>query len=123
MREVLATYHPDVVAFWHMGAMSLSLITTTARLGYPLVFVIGDDWLCYGGWTDAWLRWCNAHPEQRTAVEQYTRLPTRLPDLGTMGIFCFVSTWTKSRAEQIGGWYFPRAQITPGSGACSGWDE
>jgi glycosyltransferase involved in cell wall biosynthesis len=111
MQRMLATYHPDVVAFWHMGAMSLGLITTTARLGFPLVFVIGDDWLCYGGWTDAWLRWCNEHPEQAAAVEQRTGLPTRLPDLGAMGIFCFVSALTKSRAEQIGGWYFPRAEI------------
>ncbi len=111
MHDVLATYHPDVVAFWHMGAMSLGLITTIARLGFPLVFVIGDDWLCYGGWADAWLRWCNEHPEQAPAVEQHTGLPTRLPDLGALGIFCFVSAWTKRRAEQIGGWHFPRAQI------------
>jgi glycosyltransferase involved in cell wall biosynthesis len=111
MRDVLATYHPDVVAFWHRGAMSLGLITTTARLGYPLVFFIGDDWLCYGGWTDAWLRWCNAHPEQRAAVERHTGLPTQLPDLGTMGHFCFVSALTKRRAEQIGGWHLPRAEI------------
>src|SRR5260370_33796950 len=48
VRDMLATYRPDVVAFWHIGAMSLGLITTTARLGFPLVFVIGDDWLCYG---------------------------------------------------------------------------
>jgi glycogen(starch) synthase len=113
MQEVLATYHPDVVAFWHMGDMSLGLITTTARLGFPLVFVIGDDWLCYGGWSDAWLRWCNEHPEQAAAVEQGTGLPTRLPDLGALGAFCFVSAWTKRRAEQIGGWRFPRAQIIP----------
>src|SRR5215469_8919753 len=111
MRDVLAAYHPDVVAFWHMGDMSLGLITTTARRGFPLVFVIGDDWLCYGGWADAWLRWCNEHPEEAAAVEQHTGLPTRLPDLGALGIFCFVSTYTKSRAEQIGGWHFPRAQI------------
>jgi glycogen synthase len=111
MRGVLATYRPDVVAFWHMGAMSLGLITTTARLGFPLVFVIGDDWLCYGGWTDAWLRWCNEHPEEAAAVEQRTGLPTRLPDLGDLGIFCFVSAYTKRRAEQIGGWHFPRAQV------------
>jgi glycosyltransferase involved in cell wall biosynthesis len=111
MRDVLATYLPDVVAFWHMGAMSLGLITTTARLGFPLVFVIGDDWLCYGGWTDAWLRWCNEHPEQAAAVGQHTELPTRLPDLGALGIFCFVSAWTKRRAEQIGGWHFHHAQI------------
>jgi glycogen synthase len=111
MREVLATFHPDVVAFWHMGDLSLGLITTTARLGFPLVFVIGDDWLCYGGWADAWLRWCNEHPEQAPAVERRTGLPTRLPDLGALGVFCFVSAWTKRRAEQIGGWRFPRAQI------------
>jgi len=111
MRDVLAMYRPDVIAFWHMGAMSLGLITTTARLGFPLIFVIGDDWLCYGGWADGWLRWCNEHPEQRAAVERHTRLPTQLPDLGALGIFCFVSAWTKRRAEQIGGWHFPRAQI------------
>ncbi len=111
MQEVLATYHPDVVAFWHMGDMSLGLITTTARRGFPLVFVIGDDWLCYGGWADAWLRWCNEHSEQAAAVEQRTGLPTRLPDLGALGAFCFVSAWTKRRAEQIGGWHFPCTQI------------
>jgi glycosyltransferase involved in cell wall biosynthesis len=111
MQDVLAAYHPDVVAFWHMGAMSLGLITMTARLGFPLVFVIGDDWLYYGGWADAWLRWCNEHPEQAAAVEQHTGLPTQLPDLGALGIFCFVSAWTKRRAEQIGGWHFPRAEI------------
>ncbi len=111
VQDVLATYHPDVVAFWHMGAMSLGLTTTTARLGFPLIFVIGDDWLCYGGWADAWLRWCNEHPEQAAAVEQHIGLPTRLPDLGAMGAFCFVSAWTKRRAEQIGGWHFPRAEI------------
>ena len=111
IRDVLATYRPDVLAFWHMGAMSLGLITTTARLGFPLVFVIGDDWLCYSGWTDTWLRWCNEHPEQAPAVQRHTGLPTRLPDLGALGIFCFVSAWTKRRAEQIGGWHFPRAQI------------
>ncbi len=91
--------------------MSLGLITTTARLGFPLVFVIGDDWLCYGGWADAWLRWCSERPEQAAVVEQHTGLPTRLPDLGALGIFCFVSTWTKRRAEQVGGWHFPRVQI------------
>src|SRR5260221_11428185 len=103
MQDVLVTYHPDVVVFWHMGDMSLGLITTTANLGYPLVFVIGDDWLCYGGWADAWLRWGNAHPEQAAVVEQRTGLPTRLPDLGRLGAFCFVSASTKRRAEQIGG--------------------
>ena len=78
----------------------MGLITTTVRWGFPLVFVIGDDWLCYGGWADAWLRWCNEHPEEAPAIERRTGLPTRLPDLGALGAFCFVSAWTKRRAEQ-----------------------
>src|SRR5262249_48014290 len=39
---------PELVSFWHMGALSLGLITAAARRGLPAAFVIGDDWLCYG---------------------------------------------------------------------------
>lgn len=112
LRGILAEYRPDVVSFWHMGAMSLGLITTTLRLGYPVVFVIGDDWLCYGGWADAWLRRFSYHPQRAQAVERLTGLPTRLPDLGAAGMFCFVSDYTRRRAEEVGGWRFPRLDIT-----------
>lgn len=138
LRGVLAGYRPDVVSFWHMGAMSHGLITTTLSLGYPVVFVIGDDWLCYGCWVDAWLRRFSYHPQWAQAVERLTCLPTRLPDLGSAGMFCFVSDYTRRRAEEIGGWRFPRFALTrpgvspaqfpplaphqsaPGNGACSG---
>ena len=113
LRGVLAEYRPDVVSFWHMGAMSLGLITTTLRLGYPVVFVIGDDWLCYGGWADAWLRRFSYHPQRMRAIERLTGLPTRLPDLGAEGMFCFVSDYTRRRAEVVGGWHLPRFDITP----------
>src|SRR5260370_38400440 len=62
MQDVLATYHPDVVAFWHMGDISLGLITTTANLGYPLVFVIEQDWLGHGGRASALLEWAHPRP-------------------------------------------------------------
>jgi hypothetical protein len=132
LHTVLTEYRPDVVSFWHMGAMSLSLITATAGLGFPIVFVIGDDWLCYGGWADAWTRWCGSHAQQAAHIKQHTGLPTRLPDLGKIGIFCFVSAWTRQRAEQRGGWRFlqvlarpifphsPTSPIIRGGGACSG---
>ncbi len=112
LQGMLAEYRPDVVSFWHMGAMSLGLITTTLRLGYPIVFVIGDDWLCYGGWADAWLRRFSYHPQRARAAERLTGLPTRLPDLGAAGIFCFVSDYTRRRAEEVGGWRFPRYALT-----------
>ncbi len=112
LRGILSEYRPDVVSFWHMGAISLGLITTTLRLGYPIVFVIGDDWLCYGGWADAWLRRFSYHPQWAGAVERLTGLPTRLPDLGAVGIFCFVSDYTRQRAEEVGGWRFHRFALT-----------
>jgi glycosyltransferase involved in cell wall biosynthesis len=111
-QETLAEYRPDVVSFWHMGDMSLGLITTAARLGFPVVFVIGDDWLCYGGWADAWIRRFRQHPRHASEVEGQTGIPTRLPDLGAAGIFCFVSNYTRRRAENNGGWQFPRFDIT-----------
>src|SRR5581483_100305 len=115
LQSVLTEYRPDVISFWQMGAMSLSLITTALRLHYPLVFVIGDDWLCYGGWTDAWLRRFSSSPQRAVTVERLTGLPTHLPDLGAAGIFCFVSDHTRRRAQEVGGWRFSRfAIIHPG---------
>ncbi|HLZ58074.1 MAG TPA: glycosyltransferase family 4 protein [Ktedonosporobacter sp.] len=111
-QEILAEYQPDVVSFWHMGDMSLGLITITARLEVPIVFVIGDDWLCYGGWTDAWIRRFWQHPKHADAVERQTGIPTRLPDLGSLGTFCFVSDYTRRRAENKGGWRIPHFDIT-----------
>jgi glycosyltransferase involved in cell wall biosynthesis len=111
-RTILDTYRPDVVSFWHMGAMSLGLISTAAQRGLPIVFVIGDDWLCYGWWADAWTRRFRHHPRHATAIARHTGIPTRLPDLGTMGIFCFISDFTRRRAEEVGGWRFRQYEIT-----------
>jgi glycosyltransferase involved in cell wall biosynthesis len=111
LHAALAEPRPDVVCFWHMGALSLGLITTIVRLGLPMVFVIGDDWLCYGGWADAWLRRFSYHPHRAAAVERLTGLPTILPDLGALGTFCFVSKHTRRRAEEVLGWHFPRAVV------------
>jgi len=112
LQQTVAAFRPDVISFWHMGNLSLGLITTAIRLGLPLVFVIGDDWLCYGWWADGWIRRFTQHPRHAGAVERHTGIPTRLPDLATAGMFCFVSDHTRRRAEQIGGWGFSSYAIT-----------
>ena len=111
-QETLAAYQPDVISFWHMGDMSLGLITTTMHLGFPIVFVVGDDWLCYGWWADGWIRRFRLHPQRAGEVERHTGIPTRLPNLGAAGIFCFVSEYTRRRAEEVGDWQIPRFDIT-----------
>jgi glycosyltransferase involved in cell wall biosynthesis len=111
-RTILDTYRPDVISFWHMGTMSLGLISTAAERRLPIVFVIGDDWLCYGWWADAWIRRFTHHPKHAAVIERHTGIPTRLPDLGATGTFCFVSDFTRQRAERIGGWRFRQFDIT-----------
>jgi glycosyltransferase involved in cell wall biosynthesis len=114
-RATLDEYQPDVVSFWHMGDMSLGLITTTMRLELPSVFIIGDDWLCYGWWADAWLRRFIQHTRHAAEVEQHTGIPTHLPDLGMAGTFCFVSDYIRHRAEKVCEWQFAHADtIFPG---------
>ena len=48
LRRHLESFRPDVVAWWSMGCMSLSLIEQVRRAGIPAVFVVHDDWLVYG---------------------------------------------------------------------------
>ncbi len=41
----LRDLRPDVVAWWAMGGMSLSLIGRAARAGVPAAAFVHDDWL------------------------------------------------------------------------------
>ncbi|WP_320670973.1 glycosyltransferase family 4 protein [Patulibacter defluvii] len=46
--ERLRRFRPDVVSWWAMGGMPLSLLETVRRRGIPAVGVIGDGWVRYG---------------------------------------------------------------------------
>jgi glycosyltransferase involved in cell wall biosynthesis len=47
---------PDVVSWWGMGGMSLSLLEQVRRSGVPAVGVVGDAWMGYGRARDQWTR-------------------------------------------------------------------
>jgi glycogen(starch) synthase len=57
---VLAAHHrdfaPDVVMWWAMGGMSLSLLEQARRAGLPALAVVGDEWVAYGPHVDGWIR-------------------------------------------------------------------
>jgi glycosyltransferase involved in cell wall biosynthesis len=44
----LAAFAPDVVAWWSMGGMSLSLLGQVARSRVPAAAFVHDDWVVYG---------------------------------------------------------------------------
>ena len=58
--EILEThlreFEPDVVSWWSMGGMSLSLMERVRRAGLPAVAFVADDWLLYGPVVDKWIR-------------------------------------------------------------------
>ena len=109
--RAITDHRPDVVSVWHMGALSLGLLTTCRRRGIPLVHVVNDDWPVYGTDVDGWARrWRRAGP-LATVGERVLGVPCRTPDLGSAGTFCFVSEHTRRVAELHSGWTFPDATV------------
>lgn len=97
LERALTEIRPDVVSLWHMGAMSMSLISTLVERKVPAVFVLGDAWLVYGPVVDAWLGFFSRRPRLARLARTVTGVPTRLGD--TSGeAFCFASDWLRERA-------------------------
>ncbi|MGH9137816.1 MAG: glycosyltransferase, partial [Acidimicrobiales bacterium] len=54
---------PDVVSVWNMAGLPLSLLTTLAESGLPVVYVLADAWPVRSPASDAWLaRWRRLPP-------------------------------------------------------------
>jgi glycogen(starch) synthase len=92
----LADLDPDVVSWWAMGGMSLSLIERVRRRQLPAVGVVGDDWMVYGPLVDAWLRlW------RRVPVRTFAGIPTRV-DLSGAARWIFISREVRDGALRAG---------------------
>jgi glycogen(starch) synthase len=98
--RALETSRPDVVSLWHMGAMSLGLVTKLAERGIPMVFVLGDAWLTYAPLVDAWTSAFAQRPSLGRWIERLTRIPTTVPETIAHGVSCFASRWLLEQAAQ-----------------------
>lgn len=115
LRRHLEDYRPDVVAWWSMGCMSLSLIEQARRRGFPAVFVVHDDWLVYGFIEDRWLRTWTGPRRGLLApfAERLFGIPTSV-DLARAGPFVFNSQYTRDRARAERRDGLPATVIHPG---------
>ena len=102
LKRHLEEDRPDVVTWWSMGGMSLSMLETVRRLGIPAVAFVHDDWLDYGRTADGWtglfgarLRWLAPLAERATGA------PTRV-DLEHAARYMFVSDTTRRRTLEAG---------------------
>jgi len=111
LADVIATARPDVVSVWHMGALSLGLLTTLIEARLPLVYAISDDWLSYAPGLDAWSRLFLGRPHLGRALRPLLGVPTSLADVGASGTFCFISESTRERSDRHAPWDFPDATV------------
>ncbi len=106
-----ANFAPDVMMWWAMGGMSLSLLEQARQAGIPGLAVVGDEWVNYGPTVDAWSRRWRG-PGARAiapAVSRLVNLPTRLR-LDLAAAWSFNSRYTLAAARGAG-WRLADATI------------
>lgn len=97
----LQAFRPNIVSWWSMGCMSLSVIEQVRRAGIPAVFIVHDDWLIYGWKFDRWINGWRDHPSLGRIAERVMRIPSRV-DVNAAGPLVFNSRYTLERAKQEG---------------------
>lgn len=60
LREI-ASFTPELIHVWNMGAISKSLLLQLENTGIPLVYDVSDHWIAGSLAADVWLSWWNAH--------------------------------------------------------------
>jgi len=94
----LASARPQVVSWWSMGGLSLTLIEAVRRRRLPAVGFVHDDWLEYGRHVDGWLHLFGGRKALAApAAERLAGIPARV-DFGAAARWVFVSEATRRRA-------------------------
>jgi glycosyltransferase involved in cell wall biosynthesis len=98
----LSEFRPDIVSWWSMGCMSLSLIERVRQARIPAVSVVHDDWLVYGTQYDQWIRmWRGWRNAIAPLVARLSGVPTEV-NLSASGSFVFNSRYTLEQAHAAG---------------------
>jgi glycogen(starch) synthase len=112
----LREFAPDVVSWWGMGGMSLSLIERVRRKAMPAHFVIQDPWLSYGFQVDGWTRMARRLQPLAPLLERLGGVPLRYR-IESAGRFAFNSEHTRKTAEAAGVRPLDSTILTPGVNA------
>ena len=97
----LRAFAPDVVSWWAMGGMSLSLIERVRRRGLPAVLTIQDSWPSYGPMTDGWTRMAKRLQPAASLLEPLCGIPIRY-NLEGAGLYLLNSRHTETALAATG---------------------
>ena len=98
----LAEQRPDVVSWWSMGGLTLTMLETVRRRALPAVAFVHDEWLGYGPEVDPWLRAvAPRRPRLRRLAERLAGLPGRV-GFAEAATYVFVSEEMRRHAQGLG---------------------
>jgi glycogen synthase len=94
----LRRVQPDVVSWWSMGGLTLTMLESVRRWGLPAVAFVIDDWMDYGRFVDPWLKLFTGPRRGRLApLGRLTGLPASL-DFGGAATYVFASEYVRRHA-------------------------
>jgi glycosyltransferase involved in cell wall biosynthesis len=102
LERALADHRPDVVGWWAMGGMSLSLVERVLRAGLPSCAAACDDWFAYGSDVDQWTAAFAKRPWLARPAELLTGVPTRPDPSAAIHAWVFLSGELERRARRAG---------------------
>jgi glycogen synthase len=98
----LTEFRPEIVAWWSMGGLSLTMLESVRRRHLPAVAFVHDDWLDYGRSVDPWLRTFSGPRRSRLApLGKRLGIPTGV-DFANAATYVFVSDYTRLHALGLG---------------------
>ncbi len=97
----LSDLRPQVVTWWSMGGLPLTLLESVRRRGLPAVAFVHDEWLDYGRWADGWTSMFADRKTLAPLAERLVGIPART-DLGAAATYVFVSQCMRDHALALG---------------------
>lgn len=109
-RRFIRQFNPDVVYFWNVWQISLSLVYVAQQLGVPVCYYIFDHWLAQWSKIDDWFSWWDGVPATPLKRRIKKLLRHLLPYLGLQTGYTppdlsrvqFASHFLKQQAVQAG---------------------
>ena len=93
---------PEVVAWWSMGGLTLTMLEAVRLARIPAVAFVHDEWLDYGRWVDAWSALFRGSRRARLApIGRLAGIPSTV-DLPQAARYVFVSDATRRQALEAG---------------------